>query len=113
MPVFGAMRKLGVYSYTIYLTQGILFIMLPKDLVRSALMTWIQTEPIVDVMMLLAFVTVGIGAGVLLSTLVEKPVLKWRESRYPAKRDASQGEAFKKGTGIIYLSDRPATHALP
>jgi peptidoglycan/LPS O-acetylase OafA/YrhL len=80
---------IGVYSYTIYLAHSIVYYVPGMKYFRTRIPPWaIGSWPDRVLFWLLA-----IGAGVLLSHAVERPVLRWREQHFP-----SHGKALLQAT---------------
>ncbi len=70
----------GVYSYTIYLAHSVV--------------NWLQNERKAGDLAILQgevwldrafFLGLSLGAGILLSHLVERPILRWRDRRFPSR----------------------------
>lgn len=89
-PSICTMRFLGIYSYTIYITHVALYSLVPEanELLRAFLVQrWGCGAYTVTLSSCLVYLTIGIGSGVLLSHLVERPVLAWRERHFGARTD--------------------------
>ena len=84
-PMVRTLQVFGIYSYTIYLTHYALYRLVPdaNDVLRGWLTThWGLTVWPATLIICTVYLVIAIGSGVLLSHVVERPVLAWRERRF-------------------------------
>ena len=84
-PMVRTLRFLGIYSYTIYIMHYALYRLLPgtNDALRGFLTAhWGLTVWPTSLIICAVYLMIAIGSGMLLSHLVERPVLAWRERRF-------------------------------
>jgi len=97
-PVTVGLRFLGVYSYTIYLTHVPLYYSLPMNDVVDR---WPVAESVRPQLAAALFLVLAIVSGVLLSHVIERPVLRWRERHFSGrgKTVGARTTQFEPATG--------------
>ncbi len=86
-PMIRTLRVLGIYSYTIYIMHYALYRLVPgtNDALRAVLTShWGLTVWPTTLIICTVYLVIAIGSGILLSHLIERPVLAWRERRFRA-----------------------------
>ncbi len=100
-PVCRVLRFLGVYSYTIYLIHLAYRDVRPAEWLGRVLGhvgEKIAAAPFADLTMYLIFAILG---GVLVSRVIERPVLRWRERALPSSRRANAASSYQQHTGAV------------
>ncbi|MCH8879621.1 MAG: acyltransferase [Planctomycetes bacterium] len=86
MPLTSSLRVMGIYSYTIYITHRCVLRVLPN--MEAALRDMFAARGLgpvaIDVLVIAVYLVLGLGSGILLSHIVERPVLRWREKHFPS-----------------------------
>jgi peptidoglycan/LPS O-acetylase OafA/YrhL len=91
-PIVQSLRILGIYSYTIYITHYCFGNIVSTDTLRDFLTTHyslsvFHAQTSVDII----YLCFGISSGILLSHVVERPILRLRERYFPSRsRNAIQ-----------------------
>ncbi len=110
-PMVRVLQLLGIYSYTIYITHFALYRLVPdmNDALRGWLTThWgLSTWP-ATLIICTVYVVIAIGSGMLLSHVVERPVLAWRERRFRGHHVVEATAATAAGP-----NDAPPIHTAP
>lgn len=104
--VTAPLRRLGVFSYTTYLTQSVVT-RIPG--VSGRLFGFLDRVGGIHLQQL-AFFTVAIASGVALSIIVEQPFLRLREKRMPAKQCPDSGVP---SVTTLRLPERPVCSIAP
>jgi peptidoglycan/LPS O-acetylase OafA/YrhL len=85
-PLTSSLQAMGIYSYTIYITHRCVLRVLPNT--EAALRDLFAARGLgpgaIDVAVIAVYLVLALGSGILLSHIVERPVLRWREKHFPS-----------------------------
>ena len=107
-PSVQVFRFLGIYSYTIYLAHDAVF-PTAGPILRAMLMDHWGLPPVpAGLIMCALYLAFAVSGGFLLSHLIERPVLRWRERHFPAAQRSPAGDEQAVRPVTRQLSDLAA-----
>lgn len=86
-PLTRSLQVMGIYSYTIYITHRCVLRVVPNR-TEAALRDLFAARGLgsgaIDAVVIAVYLVLALGSGILLSHIVERPVLRWREKHFPS-----------------------------